>query len=120
MPGHRRRRKKRQFTLSRDTIRRLLLVAPFVLAAGTATVMVSGANILRADRPDRAITFQPWDARAHARAAQKLVANVDLGNARFREVERLALEALRRDPTVVSAWRTPGAGAPGREQPQRA
>jgi tetratricopeptide (TPR) repeat protein len=123
MPAHRRRRKKRQFTLSRDLIRRLLFVIPFVIVAGLATVSVSGANIFRAppaDRPDFAMAFQPSDARAHARAAQKLFGQTERGAARFAEVERLALDALRRDPTVVPAWSLLGTVAIARNQPARA
>lgn len=120
MPAHRRRRKRRQFTLSRDLIRRLLFVVPFVLVAGLLTIAVSGANILRAERPDLALTLQPLDARAHARAAQKLFTETTRGPARLAEVERLARDALRRDPTVVPAWSMLGLVAAARNQPDRA
>jgi hypothetical protein len=120
MPADRRRRKKRSFTLSRNVIRRLFLVVPFVLVAGLLTISISRASLQRFDRPDLALTLQPWDARAQARAAYKVFQDVQRGPSRLAEVERLALDALRRDPTVVSAWSTLGLVAIERRNVERA
>lgn len=122
MPADRRRRKQQSsFTLSRDVIRRLFLVVPFVLVAGLLSISVSGANLLgKGGRPDLAMAWQPWDARAHARAAYKVFQDVQRGPSRLAEVESLALDALRRDPTTASAWSTLGLVAIERRQVDRA
>jgi hypothetical protein len=126
MRGRRRRRERRRWALSRGTLFRLLLVVPFVVAAGWLSVAVSGSNILRPDRPDRALSFQPADARARARASEQLVVPErgrpprPVTEPQLAAAEELAREALRRDPTVVMAWRMLGLVAAARNQPDRA
>jgi hypothetical protein len=105
---------------------RLLLVVPFVVAAGWLSVAVSGSNILRTDRPDRALAFQPADARAQAKAAEQAFLETQprpgraANPAQLPVAEQHARAALRRDPTVVMAWRTLGLVAVARNQTARA
>jgi hypothetical protein len=128
MRGRRRRRGQRRWALSRSTLFRLLLVVPFVAAAGWLSIKVSGSNILRLDRPDLALTFQPADARARAKASEQIFLSAQgrpperprpLTQAQLAAIEQLARDALRRDPTVVMAWRMLGLAAVARNQPAR-
>ncbi|HEV7660392.1 MAG TPA: hypothetical protein VGO55_11155 [Allosphingosinicella sp.] len=129
MRGRRRRREGRRWTLSRATLFRLLLVVPFVVAAGWLSVGVSGSNILRLERPDRALSFQPADARARAKASEQIFLLAQgrppqrprpLTEPELAAMEQLARDALRRDPTVVMAWRMLGVAAAARNQAARA
>jgi hypothetical protein len=105
---------------------RLLLVVPFVVAAGWLSVGVSGSSILRQARPDLALAFQPADARARAKTSEQLVIPEPgrpprpVTEAQLAGAEQLAREALRRDPTVVVAWRMLGLVAAARNQADRA
>lgn len=65
------------------------------------------ANVLRDNRPDLALAWAPWDARAKARAAElKMVPKAD--RASLADVRRLSLDALRRDPLAAVALRNIG------------
>jgi hypothetical protein len=101
------------------SVKRLLLIAPFVLVAAWLSIAVSGASIMRQARPDLAMKFQPLDARARARAAELTMLRGGARGAELQEAERLAREALQRDITLVSAWRTLGMVAAAREQTRR-
>jgi hypothetical protein len=129
MRGRRRRRERSRWALSRNTLLRLLLLVPLVVAAGWLSVGVSGSNMLRLERPDRALTFQPADARARAKASEQIFFKAQgrppqrpqpLTEAQLAAIEQLARDALRRDPTVVMAWRMLGLAAVARNQPARA
>jgi len=120
MAQGRRRKVARRIALSRDIVFRLLFVIPFAIVAGLLTISVSGANILRSVRPDLAMSIQPLDARSRAKAAEQQLASLPISRAQLAEAERLALEALRRDPTIVAAWRTLGVVATARNQAERA
>jgi len=110
----------RRFRFSRDLVIRLLVVVPFTLVAGWLSVAVSGANLLRSTRPDLAMRLQPLDARSRARIAEQLATQPPVDRPQLAEAERLSLEALRRDPTLVVAWRTLAMIAAARNQSQRA
>ncbi|HYD12463.1 MAG TPA: hypothetical protein VEC11_06420 [Allosphingosinicella sp.] len=120
MARGRRRKGTRRIALSPNARFRLLFVVPFALVAGLLCFSVSGANILRPVRPDLAMSFQPFDARARARAAEQRLSTLPISRAQLAEAERLALEALRRDPTIVVAWRTLGIVATARNEEARA
>jgi hypothetical protein len=81
---------------------------------------VSGADLMRTVRPDRAISFQPLDARARAKAAEQFIVRSRGNPAAIDRAERLSLDALRRDATVALAWRTLGLVALSRNQGDRA
>jgi hypothetical protein len=81
---------------------------------------VSGADLMRTVRPDRALGFQPLDARARAKAAEQLIVRSRGTPTAIDQAERLSLDALRRDATVVLAWRTLGLVALSRNQGDRA
>lgn len=94
------------------TLLRALLVLVFAVSAIWLTVAVGAASLLRFSQPDIALRFLPVDARARTAAAEVMLGEP----ARMAEAKALALGALRRDPTVVAAWRTLGlvAAASGR------
>jgi tetratricopeptide (TPR) repeat protein len=94
------------------TVLRALLVLVFAASAIWLTVAVGAASLLRFSQPDIALRFLPVDARARTAAAEVMLSEPS----RMAEAKALALGALRRDPTVVAAWRTLGivAAASGR------
>jgi hypothetical protein len=75
---------------------------------------------MRSVRPDRAVSFQPLDARARAKEAEQLIIRSRGSPAAIDQAERLSLDALRRDTTVALAWRTLGLVALSRNQDERA
>jgi hypothetical protein len=99
---------------------RLLFLVPFVLVTGWLSVAVSGASLTRQLRPDIALTFRPGDAGALAKSAELLLRQTPLSRASIDAAERLSLDALRRDPTMVVAWRSLGMVAAARQQPAEA
>jgi hypothetical protein len=108
MSARRRRSGAVRLRLSKATLARLVPAALFALATGWLLVVVSGANIVREVRPDLALGMMPFDARAKAKSAERLSASPRATPAQLREAQRLATEALDRDPTIASAWRTLG------------
>lgn len=118
MPSGGRKRQRRRLW-SPSTVKRLLLIAPFVLVAAWLSIAVSGASIMRYAQPDLALKFQPVDARAQGRLAELTLLRGRGRGAELQEAERLAHEALQRDVTLVSAWRTLGMVAAAREQARR-
>lgn len=106
---------------SRLAIRTLLRLLTLV-AAGLAlwfVVAVSAAGAFRERAPELALRFVPFDARAQAVIAERLL-TPGRNRARQRRIQTLAKAALRRDPTVVdgaaalgisSALADDGAGA---------
>ena len=109
-----------RFRLRRDILLRFLLVLPFVIAAGGLSIAVSGANLMRTVRPDRAMSFQPLDARARAKSAEQLIVRSRANPAAIDQAEQLSLAAIRRDTTVALAWRTLGLVALSRNHGNRA
>ena len=92
-------------SFSRRDLFRLIAAILFSVAAGWLTIAVSAANTFRDVRPDLALDMQPLDSRARAALAERLAARIGSDPAARRQVERLAHAALKRDPTVVPAWR---------------
>jgi len=86
----------------------LLAVVAFTVASAWLTIAVSAANAFRAVRPDLASSFAPFDARARAGLAEQAAIRATRSTAAQEETLRLAREALQRDPTLVSSWRTIG------------
>ncbi len=120
MATRRRHRKKPSFTLSRQTLMRLAFIVPLSALFAWLSVANSGAGILRSVRPDLALGFQPWDARAKAKAAEQALIQNGGRNSDLAAADRFAREALVRDPTIVAAWRSLGMIAIARRQPAEA
>ena len=118
--AHERRRRRSgavRLRLSRGMMARLVPALLFAIATGWLLVVVSGANIVREVRPDLALGMMPFDARAKAKSAERLSASPRATPAQLREARRLATEALDRDPTIASAWRTLGLVSTLRNRP---
>ncbi len=86
----------------------MLFAGLFTVCFGWLSIAVSGASQLRYESPEAALRLQPWDARATASvAAQALTATRGrVSRETARRVAELARQALKRDATVVEAWRT--------------
>jgi hypothetical protein len=95
---------------------RLAFIVPLAILGAWLSVANSGAGIMRSVRPDLALRFQPWDARAKAKAAEQLLIQDGGRTADLAAADRLAREALLRDPTIVAAWRSLGMVAMARRQ----
>lgn len=108
MSPSRRRRRKSIPIPSRGLLIRLLLGGLFAVCFGWLSVAVSGASLLRAQLPEAALRFQPWDARARAAVAEQILTATQgrVTPDAARRAGDLARQALARDPTVVEAWRT--------------
>lgn len=111
---------RRQRRLSLPPLKRLLPILLFAAVAIWLTFAVSAAALFRSARPDAALKLVPFDARAQARAAEQLVSRPSADRRRLAAAEALAIASLRRDPTVVTAWRTLALIAVFRGQPDRA
>jgi hypothetical protein len=88
------------------SVSKLAIVLLLAAVAAWTSFAVSAASILRAIRPDLALEFLPFDARAKARSAELHLATASRDRSAVGEAADLARSALERDPTVVSAWRT--------------
>lgn len=89
----------------------------FLVVASWMTVAVSGAALFRKARPDIALRLAPFDARAKAALAEQGLRTPTDGRTLPAAAE-LSREALRRDPTIVGAWRNLGlAAAAAGQQP---
>ena len=97
---------------------RLLAATLFMAAAGWLVTAVGWAAVLRSAQPVRALAFTPWDARAASRSAERTLAGGRPDAATLRQAGALARASLRRDPTVVSAWRTLGLTEAGEQRRQ--
>jgi hypothetical protein len=86
-------------------VRRGLLILPLALAAIWLSISVTGAAVIRGSTPALAMKLAPYDAHSKANQAASLLGE---GNpaAQIDRASGLAKEALSRDPTVVSAWRS--------------
>ena len=113
-------RRRRRRTLSPGYMMRLALIMVFVVASTWLTIGVSAANIIGSVSPELALRFQPFDALAWAKAGEQTLLRADARPNMLSEVEALAHRSLRRDPTIVEAWRTLGMTAAGRGDPLRA
>lgn len=95
-------------SLGRD--RRLLVyrvaVALLLLVALWFSITATIAGITRRHRPDIALRFQPFDALAHAQLASRR--QMTPGTRPNADQRRLAVLALRRDPTLAQAARVIG------------
>ncbi len=92
--------------------RLLFIAAVVVIALGFSwlTFAVSAANAFRQVRPDLANSIMPLDARAKAGLAERASVRSIRDRIARAETIRLAREALARDATLASAWRTLGFG----------
>lgn len=86
---------------------RVVTAVLFVLSAGWATVAVSAAALLREVNPAFVLRLAPADARAKVKQAEQEIASAKGPDIPSRPAD-LSREALRRDPTLVGAWRTLG------------
>jgi hypothetical protein len=114
------RAERRQQRLSLPRLKRLLPILLFAIVATWLTFAVGAASLFRNARPDAALKVAPFDARARARAAEQIVQGSANDRRRLGAAEALSLAALRRDPTIVQAWRTLALVAVLRRQPNRA
>jgi hypothetical protein len=101
-------RKWRAGAIPRRYLIRLAVMLPLALPLVWLTAAVSAANIIRMIRPEAALSFMPFDARSKARAAEQQIAALRGPGPRLDEAGRLARQALERDPTIASAWRSLG------------
>lgn len=99
---------------------RVFLVLAVTAVLGWLTVGVGVANLMRSARPETALAFFPFDARARANLAEKATVELVRDRSRADEIGRLARAALARDPTIIDAWRLVGVVAGVREQADRA
>lgn len=91
--------------------RRLPIIAALV-GLFLVTWAVGIANVLRAS-PELALRVAPWHAGAAGRFSQQLLVE---GTAHYARAEKLAQQALARDPTVIAAVVTLGTIAEARGQ----
>lgn len=103
MPGKGRERSRR----ARPSAGRIAAAAAVTLAAGSLVLSSGAAAVLQRAHPTRALAFAPWDARAKVVQAERALAGGVAASALTR-AEALARDALRRNPTLVPAWRTLG------------
>jgi hypothetical protein len=80
---------------------------------------VTFAGVFRTRVPDLALALAPFDARANAEAGQRLLMVAE-GVAGAGAAQAKAVQALRRDPTVVDAVTTVGVAAAMRSRPAQA
>jgi len=85
--------------------KRLVGVVAASLAAAWLTIAVGFAGTTRGVRPDLALSVMPFDARAKVKSAEMQLARSRASPAAIARARTLALAALRRDPTLVQAWR---------------
>lgn len=109
---------RRRPALSRAMLIRMAVVLPVGCFLAWLTFAVGAASVLGAARPEIAARFAPFDARTMAKLAEKSSIDMARHPRTARQARELSIEALRRDPTVVSAWRTLGlvASMEGRQE----
>lgn len=89
-------------------------IATIAALIGYFAVVTTLAFTIRAEQPDRAFALAPWDARVDSAMAEYLSGPAATSTDRA-QADRLALIALRRDGTNVSAAATLGLNAEARE-----
>lgn len=94
-------------------------LALVVATTGYVSVIHSLAMTLSDKAPERASAMAPWDGRIAARASREM-AGTALSAAPRARADRLALAALRMDPTAVPAVTTLGLSAQIRGQTAKA
>lgn len=102
----RRRGRSRRHSWSGPRIARLLAIAAVSVALAWLSVAVGLAGASRESRPDLALRFLPFDARAKAKVAERLSTRSQRDRVAGARARILSQEALARDPTVIPAWRT--------------
>ena len=89
---------------------RIVLAGTFSVAAILLTISVSAAELLARANPALALRMAPFSASAIAAAAELRLGS-GTGRSGLEDAIAVARDALRRDPTVRSAWRTLGVAA---------
>jgi hypothetical protein len=89
-------------------IARLAVIAPVAVALLYICVSVGIANFgqVRALDPELALRYAPFDARARASLSEAILTISARRGGDSAPAGSLAREAIARDPTIVSAWRT--------------
>jgi tetratricopeptide (TPR) repeat protein len=104
----------------RIPIVRLAIVGTAALLVSWLTLAVGVAGVTREARPDIALRFAPYDARASAKLAESRLASGRPSAQDVSEAVDLARQALQRDPTLAPAVRTLAVSYEFQGQPQRA
>ena len=96
------------------------LAALFVIGTGWLTFAVGMSSALREKMPSYAMAVAPFDARAKAASANEIIISGRGRPAARARARELAEAALRRDATVVSAWRALALAGIGGDQQRTA
>lgn len=104
--------------LSGRKIVRSASIGLLALTLSWLALTVTLASVSRATRPNLALTWMPFDARAMVEAAEQAATSPSASPSDLRQAQAVTQYALQRDPTVAAGWRTLGMIGSRRDSPR--